>query len=214
MSILQSIKPQYCALIAYGIKCPVPVPKSNKRYEVRKNMPKLPTPFKSYVYCTKSDGDGCYPSDFYHWLGKVPFEYVCDHIKVIQALPDRNIYDISADDLKKTHLSQKELWEYGNGKPLYLWHISDLKIYDKPKELSEFVKCNMPSFDELSENEILCNYCLMTDYGERKSFGFTAGDYYDCGGEECKEAYENYLDANKYLTRPPQSWCYVEEVTE
>lgn len=165
-SILQSIKPQYCLFIAYGIECPVPVPNSNKRYEVRKNMPKLPTPFKSYVYCTKSDGNCCYPDGSYHWLGKVPFEYVCNYIKVIQPLPGRNEYDISADDLKQTHLSQKELWEYGKGKPLYLWHISDLKIYDKPKELSVFT-------------------------GLRKTkFGYEPVD----------------------IKRPPQSWCYVEEV--
>lgn len=29
---------------------------------------------------------------------------------------------------------------YGKGKTLYGWHISDLKIYDKPRELSEFYK--------------------------------------------------------------------------
>lgn len=182
-SILQSIKPQYCGLIAYGIECPVPVPNSNKRYEVRKNMPKLPTPFKSYVYCTKSDGDGCYPDGFYHWLGKVPFEYVCDYIEIIQALPGRNKYDISADALKKTHLSQKELWEYGKGKQLYLWHISNLKIYDKPKELSDFHKAGLLPFNEW------------------------IGDRTDL---IAKLHYHNYVQGFK-LTHPPQSWCYVEE---
>lgn len=176
-SILQSIKPQYCGLITYGIECPVPVPDSNKRYEVRKNMPKLPTPFKSYVYCTKSDGNGCYPDGSYPWLGKVPFEYICNHIKVIQALPDRNEYDISAGDLKQTHLSQEELWEYGKGKPLYLWHISNLKIYDKPKELGEFFgACKQPK------------------------------------GTDCSVCRDNREHTCKSLTRPPQSWCYVEEV--
>lgn len=29
---------------------------------------------------------------------------------------------------------------YGQDKPLYGWHISDLKIYGKPKELNEFIK--------------------------------------------------------------------------
>lgn len=182
-SILQSIKPQYCGRIAYGIECPTPVPDSNKRYEVRKNMPKLPTPFKSYVYCTKSDGDGCYPSGLHHWLGKVPFEYVCDYIKTIKALPDRNQYDISTDDLKKTHLSQEELWEYGNGKPLYLWHISDLVIYDKPKELSEFYKGNKLSYDD-----------------------WLYGIYNGKGG--AKSSYESYQQFF-IMKRPPQSWCYI-----
>lgn len=192
-SILQSIKPQYCGLIAYGIECPVPVPNSNKRYEVRKSTPKLPTPFKSYVYCTKSDGNGCYPDGSYHWLGKVPFEYVCDYIKVIQALPGRNKYDISADDLKQTHLSQEELWEYGKGKPLYLWHISDLKIYDKPKELSEFeILCK-----EYDKDNPDCESC---DY-QSATCDCDTPPQFDC---KC--------NGLKPIIRPPQSWCYVEEV--
>ena len=114
---------------------------------------------------------------------KVIGEYVCDYIKVIQALPDRNEYDISADDLKQTHLSLEELWEYGKGKPLYLWHISDLKIYDKLKELKEFVK-----------------YDFALDYEE--------WEHYAIAGINGKEP-----DINDYrLTRPPQSWCYVEEM--
>ena len=31
-----------------------------------------------------------------------------------------------------------EFIEYSNGNDLYAWNISDLKIYDKPRELSEF----------------------------------------------------------------------------
>ena len=40
--------------------------------------------------------------------------------------------------LKDINLNQNELWNYGQGKILYAWHIDDLKVYDKPKELSEF----------------------------------------------------------------------------
>lgn len=42
-SILQSIKPQYCELIARG----------KKTIEVRKTRPKLDVPFKVYIYCTR-----------------------------------------------------------------------------------------------------------------------------------------------------------------
>lgn len=42
-SVLISIKPQYCELIASG----------KKTVEVRKRRPKLQTPFKCYIYCTK-----------------------------------------------------------------------------------------------------------------------------------------------------------------
>lgn len=65
----------------------------------------------------------------------------------------------------------------------YAWHISDLKIYDKPKELSEFfAKCR------ISDKKCrLCNNCF-----------------------EREDSYGRYY-AVKKLTRPPQSWCYVQE---
>ena len=50
----------------------------------------------------------------------------------------KNRYDVSNDLLKDINLNQNELWNYGQGKILYAWHIDNLKIYDKPKELSEF----------------------------------------------------------------------------
>lgn len=231
-SILQSIKPQYCELIAKG----------EKSIEVRKTRPKLDVPFKVYIYCTIPRGkekgillDPFHPNqpciekylskcrkrigkqgtifqDTIDLCGKVIGEYVCDKIIEYPAFQQMDAYIIPFLQQSLTCLTQKELWQYGKGKTLYGWHISDLKIYDKPKELSEFVKCNMPSFDDLDGSEVLCDYCTMTDFGERKTFGFAAGDYYDCGGEECKEAYKNYIEDNQYLTRPPQSWCYVEEV--
>ena len=50
------------------------------------------------------------------------------------------MYYIYEDEGKKTCLSYKEIEAYGKGKTLYGWHISDLKIYDKPRELGEFRK--------------------------------------------------------------------------
>lgn len=47
-------------------------------------------------------------------------------------------YLIFEDDYKAMCLSYDEVKDYGNGKPLYGLHISDLKIFDEPKELSEF----------------------------------------------------------------------------
>lgn len=63
----------------------------------------------------------------------------------------------------------------------YGWHISDLVIYDKPKELSEF--------------KGLCKY-MDRDCG--------VCPYYDYSIMDCK---------GRTITRPPQSWCYVEELT-
>lgn len=44
-------------------------------------------------------------------------------------------------DLAAMCLTPRELFQYAGGfsKPLYAWHISDLKIYDTPRALCEFV---------------------------------------------------------------------------
>lgn len=164
-SVMLSIKPKYCELIASG----------KKTIEVRKTRPKIETPFKCYIYCTKDNTDICpkriwWKADetgFQHIMNsKVIGEFVCDKIDRIVhgGTSNENIQLCILDDdwqyiplsneyLYQTQLSYAELEKYSNGGNLYGWHISDLVIYDEPKELSEFG-----------------------------------------------------------LTRPPQSWCYVEEV--
>lgn len=72
--------------------------------------------------------------------GKVIGEFVCDRID--KFMPDRDyyglFYDISYDTLRDTCLTTKDLSLYGKGNQLFGLHISELKIYDKPRELSEF----------------------------------------------------------------------------
>ena len=135
IAVLQSINPPHCENIA----------SLRKSIEVRKTRPKLETPFKSYIYCTNNrakEGGGVTKAN-----GKVIGEYVCDEIVEFTAdeYSDRSYY-ISDDELAETCLSQEELWEYGKGKTLYGYHISNLVIYSKPKELSEFKKVNRDCF--------------------------------------------------------------------
>lgn len=48
---------------------------------------------------------------------------------------------LNNNDLKKMCLTAQELFDYiGVGKHLYGWHISDLKIYDKPESIMQFYK--------------------------------------------------------------------------
>lgn len=162
-SILQSIKSQYCELIASG----------KKTIEVRKTRPKCELPVKVYIYCTKG-GKPIYLNDAENEAllnGKVIGEYVCDNIEPKYCANGIATY---YENEQGTCLFDAELQMYADGvKPLYFWHISDLVIYDKPKELSEF------------------RY------------------YY------CKAKMENgYPMPTHEITRPPQSWCYVEEIQE
>lgn len=66
-AVLISIQPKWCEMIASG----------KKTIEVRKTKPKIPTPFKCYIYCTKpkSKNDlGICLED-----GKVGLVYQCNY---------------------------------------------------------------------------------------------------------------------------------------
>ena len=143
-AVLISIQPKWCELIASG----------KKTVEVRKTAPKE-VPFKAYIYCTKDKhyeiapiqfSDGLFIkhiSENTHWAngctsnigeilnGKVIGEFVCDKVEQYEA-NERGWYIYPQDEVC---MWTDEIAGYGKGKPLYGWHISELKIYDEPKEL-------------------------------------------------------------------------------
>lgn len=136
-SVLISIKPKWCELIASG----------KKTVEVRKTKPKLETPFKVYIYQTRKpdmvtfSGTGRHISEYDKTLyytersGKVIGEFVCDNI--INIVYDVNEYYGVCQS--QTQIPYDELDKYLNTCMGYGWHISDLVIYDKPRELYDFV---------------------------------------------------------------------------
>ena len=137
-AVLISIQPKWCELIASGIKT----------VEVRKSKPKLDVPFKVYIYQTRRTWIYDIYSRISDWQGKVVGEFVCDSI--IQIGYNKNGYGL--DDfvvngvIAKSCVPEKELYHYLQGKKPYIWHISDLLIYDKPKELSEFRLYNVRAY--------------------------------------------------------------------
>lgn len=50
------------------------------------------------------------------------------------------------------------------------------------------------ALNELVEDEILCKYCLCTDYGE---VSVNTGPHNLCEGRYCNDAYKSYLDDNE-----------------
>ena len=161
-AVLMSIRPQWCELIASG----------KKTIEVRKTRPKLETPFKVYIYCTKT---GFVPGEKYGFkawasMGKVMGEFICDGIADCRDLT-----------FTPSCLTLEQLRKYTDNHkgPVWGWHISNLKIYDKPKLLTDF------TVRECLWHNIRNNGCI------------------DASGERCYDC---------RLKRPPQSWCYVEEL--
>ena len=168
-SVLISIQPKWVEKIAKGKKTIV----------VRKTAPKCKEPFKCYIYETK---------------GKVIGEFVCDEIIEWQYDKGHQYYVDYPDDCtsyfpylkchsEATGLRCSEIEKLGKGKPLYGWHISDLKIYDKPKELGEFIK-----------------------YMDCKN------TYDCCACHNWSRLDLKCIAMNNEVKRPPQSWCYVEEL--
>jgi len=173
-AVLLSVRPEWCKKEANG----------EKTIEVRKSRPKIETPFKSYVYCTKGRPKFT-QSAFCEEVsnGKVVGEFVCDAVYPIQVFENGAIKDWHFNHLYEAQLSFDEMAAYiGCGKTGYGWNISGLKIYDKPKHLSDFYKSNTLSLYDF----------LYTVYDGSRT-------------------YAEYLFSQE-IRRPPQSWCYVEEM--
>lgn len=208
-SVLISIKPKWCELIANG----------KKTIEVRKTRPKCDTPFKCYIYCTLSElltrshyNGKIYvaPNKKYQnalerngnttLSGKVIGEFICNKIDrlAVCGYDNRNtelrrvddnlaFCNLNYDYMNKCQLSFDNLKKYSNGGGLYGWHISNIVIYDKPKDLDDFM-----------------------------AFGKTYCDQKNCG--DCLymgiDGICDVKDIGQPIIKPPQSWCYVEEVEE
>lgn len=186
-AVLISIRPKWCEKIVNG----------EKTIEVRKTKPKLETPFKCYIYCTKDkhlafmqnqtgtnliacmDVDAAIPVGGAIGNGKVIGEFTCERIVPITYDGGRLWCPTNAAFSPATCLSQAEIIAYiGDKGRCYGWHISDLRIYDTPKELSEF--------KTLCRVDADCCACPYYNYTKM-----------DCDG--------------RVIGRPPQSWCYVDD---
>ncbi len=194
-AVLISIRPKWCEKIVNG----------EKTIEVRKSRPKLETPFKCYIYCTKDAKKQFWTGPKYSYAddhshnafdkcgnGKVIGEFVCNGIKYFDFEESEWAYSVAppgsdmpmheSEALKLCYkdgcLNDNDMLSYFGDEAwkAYFWHISNLKIYDKPRELSRFVKpydakaCPKPTVIECGD----CTKC--------------------------------------YLKRAPQSWCYVENM--
>lgn len=139
-SVMLSIRPKWCEKITSG----------EKTIEVRKTKPKLETPFKCYIYCTSGrpylnipisperlmqdylDTGSMQSLNCPLGNGKVIGEFTCDRIYGLAPL------NHAPDDVEKQAcLTREEIVNYLKGTG-YGWHIVGLRIYDQPRELSEF----------------------------------------------------------------------------
>ena len=175
-AVLISIRPKWCEKIISG----------QKTIEVRKTRPKMDTPFKCYIYCTMDHpyiSVSCGELDKLNYRtntvgrcnGKVIGEFICDRIYELAPL------NRAPDDVEQQAcLTREEIVLYLKGVG-YGWHISNLKIYDTPKELIEFHTWKK------------CKSCSKSGY------------------ESTACIYDENCIIPAAITKAQQSWCYVEE---
>lgn len=192
-SVLISIQPYWVFLIIarlMGWNIP-----QEKTVEVRKDFPEASDWNKRvHIYCSKNRKSfNRIPKEYQplmeKLLGKVIGSFVCDKVERF------TVGSLRCDDIERMAcLSYSEMLDYFykpnelDGKTVklgYAWHISDLKIYDKPKELWEY------SYPCTGKKCSKCQYEVRDElpFG---TVGVCCGRY--------------------HITRPPQSWMYVGEV--
>lgn len=154
-----------------------------KTIEVRKTRPKINAPFKCYIYCTK--GALILARGLEILNGCVIGEFTCSHIELIQA---------NHDIVKPFFFTEIPYIDFFNKSQLtefeLLVYLGDHDGYGW--HISDLVIYDKP---KLLHN--FYRYC-------KKDVSYT--DLCLC----CKKNKQGVC--KNFLTRPPQSWCYVEEL--
>ena len=188
-SVLMSIQPYWVFLII-ARKMGWNIDKE-KTIEVRKNFPKDKDWNRNVeIYCSKDKKSfSKIPKEYQplmeKFLGKVIGEFVCDRIDdfsrweydYFSLLRHINLFAGTNGDYKFLNYYLKG---QKNG---YGWHITDLKIYDTPKDLSKFKKAGWLSYDDWLYGLYPNTHCTYDALAKRFE-----------------------------ISKPPQSWCYVEEL--
>ncbi len=209
-SILISIKPKWCAKIMNGNKT-IEVRKNKALANAIQKLIDENGYADIYVYCSKLQNgklntlckmkNGKYKIisnandvlkqideiEKAKFTGKVVFKFRCYKVEEITVKK----WNICVENtlLKKSCLHESELFHYIGDfrkEPFYAIHISDLEIFDKPKELSEFRHSVWVSNEYIFPNP-MCDMCKFPN---------------------CKKCERHYWLVP--LTKAPQNFCYVE----
>lgn len=223
-AVMLSLRPQWCEKIFNG----------EKTIEVRKTAPKLETPFKVYVYCTKER------------MTRVPSMYAYLHKNEPRACAEYGTIETwgeIGDVIVNPHLASKHVSFGMHGKVIGSF------ICDRIDEIEPDLEYYSDGYD--IDDDRLAETCLSREQLREYGKGFTLygwhitaptlydkprelGEFYvpckkyndgelHCMEWDC-EHYSFFPDANgdaeeeclckrrKPLRHPPQSWCYVEEL--
>lgn len=170
-AVMLSLRPQWCELIFNG----------EKTIEVRKSRPYIPTPFTVYVYQTKHKGGNATVREVLNSVyggGKVIGSFVCDRVDEFDSEWSEYAYACAPTDIpcampmseenaikickEKGCMTLEDIIDYFGDEEwrAYFWHITEPKLFDKPRDITEFVlygKCAEDCKDRMT-----CKYFKRT----------------------------------------------------
>lgn len=214
-AVLISIRPKWCDLIIRGKKT-LEIRNTRPKLETPFNAYIYCTKAPPHLITIFKDGEETMGGEIHH--GKPVFlkcdkylpdsirdktamvigEFVCNRISTITPPGPFSIRNevsgccLTYDEVKKYAGWDNSAVSHDELRDLYGWHISDLKIYDKPRSLHEFCRFDFQSMNGTG----IC--------GNTKCENYIPSDSWmqppECAIDWC------------YLKRPPQSWCYVKEL--
>nr|DAI22040.1 MAG TPA: hypothetical protein [Caudoviricetes sp.] len=183
-AVLISIRPKWCEKICNG----------EKTVEVRKTRPKLNTPFRVYIYCTlpKYPHEDFiatdYPKPQFYGGGKVIGEFICDRIYELETRSPGGSYYVKGEGQPTTNDVARQSCLGLGDMYAYLESKTGYGLHIAGLEVYDTPK-ELSEFRKACAHDWYCDSCAM--YRENNG---------TCGDESLR------------LKRPPQSWCYVEEM--
>lgn len=196
-AVLISIRPKWCELIANG----------KKTIEVRKTAPKIDTPFKCYIYCTN---------------GGRPLVY-----------GDKTCASGWQECYTQTYGRSREeaerIWGVLNGKVIGEFMCAEIDRYARYgwlKEPARYMKSSPGGYPatEIHYASLKLSPTALEEYGKGAPlFGWHISDLVIYDEPKKLSDFRLYNTSvviehgfpmpTHEIKRPPQSWCYVEELT-
>lgn len=181
--ILLSIQPRWCTLISLG----------EKTMEIRKTKPKIEAPFKVYIYCTSIKNilgreylslNAATDGKIFDWHRKVIGEFTCDSICELEA-----------------EISSKRATAY-----------ESIFLRKQSEDYDEYGDYRYSLVAENGDEDNWLMYQSCVDWNElRKYLSNKNRDFYGWHISDLV-IYDKPKKLGEFgLTRPPQSWCYVQE---
>ena len=191
-SVLISIRPEWCEKIISG----------KKTLEIRKTRPRIETPFKCYIYCTnrKLLYRSGYDKKLHIYCIK-EHEYTRNHLinNGHKIYSGKVIGEFVCNKINETGLDSFGIYEIVSEIPNERINIVNESClsFDEYVKYSNLKPCYAWHISDLviyDEPKVLAMDCEFITNKSTLTF--------DDNGEFCYTG----------LTRPPQSWCYVEKV--